>query len=287
MTNTFIICRAKRRGNSSWHLEQALREQGVEAYRVTPNHTPAKDLGWASTFINYGCSNVPLWWDDVPHVSKLLNSFTTVIISSNKLMMSRAFRDAGVPCLTPTRNRYQAEGWASEGHTVVCRTLTRASQGRGIVLANTPEEVVDAGMYTQLFKGYLVREYRVYIVNGKAVDITEKRRRSSAWYEENGVDRSDPITRLIRTNGHGWVFARKNLRASEHELDEIKHEAVQAAASIGLGFGAVDMMVDRHRHSEELNRIVAVETNTSVGIHNSPTTCERLACALAKEINYG
>jgi hypothetical protein len=46
-------------------------------------------------------------------------------------------------------------------------------------------------------------------------------------------------------------------------------------------FGGVDMIVDRNPDTEELNRICTVETNTSVGIDDAPTTVKALAQGLA------
>ena len=283
MSNVFIICRAKRRGNSSWMLERALEEAGVSAYRVTPHRIPLRSRDWSATYINYGCSQRPVWWDDIPRLDRMFNTFNTVRASSRKPLMQNYFAEFGVPCLDFTRSLERAQQWAEED-TVVCRTLTRASRGRGIVLAHSPDEIVESGLYTKLFTGHRVREYRVYIVAEKAVDITEKRRRGRGWCEEHGVDRDSEWTNVVRSHGNGWVFARNTFEASEEERARIMQVAEDAAHSIQLGFGAVDMIVSRDEETGELNDIRAVETNTSVGLEPTATTTRLLAEAVAREV---
>jgi len=286
MRNAFIICRAKRRGNSSWNLEQALRDVGVESYRVTPHHTPARHLGWGTVFINYGSSATPDWWDRVPNVELQLNTPHTVARSANKTLMTQALSEANVPHLASTTHRAVAERWAVESpeSVVVCRTMLRASRGRGIVLAHSDDEVVDAPLYTKLFTGHGVREYRVFIINGQAVDIVEKRRRGRAWCREHGVDRDSEVTNLIRSHHNGWVFARNTMEATPTERETICLAAESAADAISLGYGCVDMIVDRYANTGDLRRINAVETNTSPGIDRNATTTRKLAEGIAKTI---
>ena len=264
----------------------AILEQGVEAYRVTPSRIPYRSRSWSDNYINYGCSQQPVWWDDIPRLRKIINPFGTVRLSSRKSLMQQTFREEGVPCLDFTRNHDTAAQWAEDG-VVVCRTLERASQGRGIVLAHSPEELVPCSLYTKLFTGHRVREYRVYIVAGKAVDITEKRRRRSEWFEERGLDRDDEYLKYIRSYKNGWVFARNTMEANEDERQLIMGVAENAAWSINLGLGAVDMIVNRYPDSGELMDIRAVETNTSLGIEPQCTSTHKLAEALVEELRNG
>jgi hypothetical protein len=179
-----------------------------------------------------------------------------------------------------------AEAWAddTEDSVVVCRTLNAACRGRGIVLAHNINEVVEAPLYTRLFTGRSVREYRVYVVDGRAVDITEKQRRGADWCDEHGVDRDDEYTQVIRTHGNGWVFARHNFHTTPAEQERIKEVAVAAANSIDMGLGAVDMITRRSSTTGELVGIRAVETNTSVGIERGATSTRLLAEGIAESL---
>jgi glutathione synthase/RimK-type ligase-like ATP-grasp enzyme len=162
--------------------------------------------------------------------------------------------------------------------------MLRASRGRGIVLAHSDDEVVDASLYTKLFTGHRVREYRVYIVNGQAVDIIEKRRRGRAWCREHGVDRDSEYTNLIRSFHNGWVFARNTIEATPTEQETICLAAESAANAISLGYGCVDMIVDRYASTGDLRLISVVETNTSPGIDRNATTTRKLAEGIANTI---
>lgn len=276
MSNVFIICRSKARGNSSYNLMRAMEDEGLNVYRTTPTHVPLRSRSWSDVYVNYGCSQRPVWWDDIPRLRKLLNPFNTVRVSARKTLMQQAFRDADIPCLISTRDRTVAEAWADDDAPVVCRTLSAASRGRGIVIAHNINEVVGAPLYTKLFTGNRVREYRVYLVDGHAVDIAEKRRRGRGWCREHNVDRDSEITNLIRTHGNGWVFARNTFEANEQEREVICRAAERAGDAIGMGIGGVDMIVDRD-DAGNLSRVVAVETNTSLGLDRGATTTRLLA----------
>ena len=70
----------------------------------------------------------------------------------NKIEQYQFFQQNSLPALAFTMQREEAKEWASTGIPVVCRTLTRASEGKGIVIAETPEAVVLAPVYTQYKK---------------------------------------------------------------------------------------------------------------------------------------
>jgi hypothetical protein len=182
-----------------------------------------------------------------------------------------------------TDNYYKAEQWIDAGRTVVARGILNGSQGRGITLS-PPDPLPRAELYTTLFEGHRVREYRVYIVDGRAFDITEKRRMNRERRESLGIDGQDPYTRLIRAYRNGWVFARHNTQANEESKMEIKEYAEMAARQVGVGIGAVDLIASFNENDASIvENMRAVETNTQVGINGEPQQADRFAAAL-KEV---
>jgi hypothetical protein len=113
-------------------------------------------------------------------------------------------------------------------NAVVCRTLTRANSGRGIVVASTTDELVPAPLYTR-YKPK-VDEYRVHVFTRfGVVDVQQKRRRNGL--EDGAGDR------YIRSHDNGWVFCRDGVVAPPTLLAECE----RAVNILGLDFGAVDI----------------------------------------------
>jgi glutathione synthase/RimK-type ligase-like ATP-grasp enzyme len=111
--------------------------------------------------------------------------------------------------------------------------MTRASGGKGIVLATSLRSIVNAPLYTKqlAIKG----EYRVHVFNGEVIDYQKKRKREEAI--ENG-----DIAEDIRNINNGWVYS------------------IRATRALGLNFGAVDIIRDINRRSYIL------EVNTAPGL---------------------
>ena len=118
--------------------------------------------------------------------------------------------------------------WPGFKHAVLCRTLTRANSGRGIVIAEKPEELVPAPLYTR----YVPKqdEYRIHIFRELGIiDVQQKRRDTDVSPEDR-----DPY---IRNHDAGWVFCRENVQPPQVVL----HAAVDSIFALGLDFGAVDI----------------------------------------------
>lgn len=276
----WILCARKTRGNSSWTLYRELQRLGVNCYRVTAGTNPRYSPSRVHTIINWGVSRPPIWESRLPEDVRWFNTTLAVSISANKRLMQEQLGECGLPW---THNKFEAESWIDTGKTVVSRGILNGSQGRGITLS-PPDQLPNAELYTQLIEkrdGGSVREYRVYIVDGKAIDITEKRRMRRERREELGIDARDPYTRLIRAHRNGWVFARNTMQATAEQCDTIKRCA-EVACKTWIGIGGADMIVRYHANGE-IDDIYTVETNTQVGISGDGTTAAILAEAL-KEV---
>ena len=280
----FILCRAKYRNTSSYHLMNELKARGINAYRVLATRVPRRAVERCFAVVNWGVSATPIWAGRLHPSVRWYNSTETVHLSANKRLMSQALARSAVPHLETTTSRSVAEQWMGEEHTVVTRTILTGCRGAGIVLS-PPDPLPQARLYTKLYRGPRTREYRAYIVGGQVIDLTEKRRWSVERTDAAGIDRNDPYTKLIRCNGNGWVFARHNLDATPAQQAIIRQRARDAADSIDLGVGAVDLIAkySSTANGRELLGVVVVETNTSVSLVGDRNTRSIMASRLAYE----
>lgn len=223
--------------------------QALNAIRVRANGTYVPRRG--DCVINWGGSTLPAWRNSA--TARWLNNFVAVGVASDKLRTFEALQRHSVPIPEWTTDRRVAEGWFStEGAKVVCRTLLRASEGRGIVVAKTARECVAAPLYVKFFQKQ--EEYRVHVFNNEVIDVAQKRLRNG---ERERAGR-DPY---IRSHANGWVFAHENVQLPGPARDA----ALAAVRAVGLEFGAVDLAVNTR------GRVVVFEVNTAPGLENTQT----------------
>lgn len=183
---------------------------------------------------------------------KVLNIPTLVSLCINKLTTLTTLVG-----LVPefTTSKAQAERWTNEGHKVYCRTTITGSEGRGIVVASAPNEVVRAPLYTKRFKH--TREYRVHVFDREVIQVVQKKKR-------NGTDPNP----LVRSNDD-WVFARNLDKALDsQEVQKVKEIAISGAARLGILFGAFDIL-----YSVKQDKAVILECNTAPGLDKTSAKC--------------
>ena len=151
-----------------------------------------------------------------------LNPPERVAIASNKLDAARKFEEAEVSQPAFTDDREVAQGWLSDGQTVLGRTLLRASGGRGIVVCSKEAgvELPKAPLYTR----YVPKkdEYRVHIFKGEVIDVQQKRRRTDIP--------DDRVNWQIRNHDNGFIYARSDVAPRDCILSAAK-SAVAALRS--------------------------------------------------------
>lgn len=179
---------------------------------------------------------------------------------TDKLTQLTKFKENNVGTLEFTIDRAVAVTWLPTT-PVVCRTLLRGSEGRGIVVAETQDQLVVAPLYTRYFKKKT--EYRVHVFNGRVIDVQEKRKRKMEGEQVNAAD-----TR-IRNLANGYVFCRENIA----EPDGLRDLAVRATAALGYSLGAVDVAFNQHR-----NQLAVLEVNSNPGLQG--TTLENYSNAI-------
>lgn len=249
------VLRASASGGAS-RLISALKRDGFNVqkllirgstYRGFPSHVV---INWGSTdrrLIREGMS--------------IVNEPEAVANATNKVSTLRILEENGHSLNIPkwTTSSITAGSWITDEYDkVYCRTLTRGSQGRGIVYAETVDELVPAPLYTAALD--VKREIRVHVFQSSVIDFAQKKKISAERREEEGI--VDPDMR-VRSHQNGWIFAREGVSIPQ----DAKDVAVASVASLGLDFGAVDIVITRQGVPKVL------EINTAPGLEG--TTLER------------
>ena len=167
----------------------------------------------------------------------------------DKCAQYRWFTANDVACPDYCFDLATALSWVQSGNTVFCRTLTRASEGRGIVVAETVDQLVDAPVYTKYTKKK--REFRVHIFKDRVVQVVEKRKRST-W--------DGPRDTRIRNSANGYVFCRDVVDppAGLREL------ALRASLVTKSDFRGVDI-----GYNELKDQLFVIEVNSAPGVEGS------------------
>lgn len=166
----------------------------------------------------------------------------------DKLSQYTFFQKQGIPSFDFTTSYEEACAWIESGHTVLARTLTRASEGKGIVVAETTETLPVAKVYTKYLKKK--KEFRVHVYNETVVAVLEKRRKKGVY---NGESK-------IRNTANGYVFCRQDVQ----EPNGIRELAIKASKVTNSHFKGVDI-----GYNEKLDKLFVIEVNSAPGMENS------------------
>lgn len=187
-------------------------------------------------------------------------------IASDKLLAFMKFRVNNVATPEWTTDPAVAASWVDEGKVVVGRTLLRSHSGKGIKLfgGDNTHVITHAPLYVQYKKKK--HEYRVHVFNGKAIDITQKKRKAGFENRDN----------QIRNHQNGWIYCRDNVYIPEG----MESLALAACNALGLLSGAVDVI-----WNEKENKCYVLEINTAPGIEG--TTCKKYTNEIIASITNG
>lgn len=199
--------------------------------------------------INWGSSQLP---EEVEKCN-ILNKPDRIRICSNKLEFFRTIGDA-VPVPEWTESHERAMEWVAEGLTVCARTVLSGHSAEGLVLMHrdNPDDFVTARLYTK----YIPKtdEYRVHVVGDRVVDVQRKALRNG-WAEEHGE-----VNWKVRNLANGFIYMRNGINPPQSVLDV----SIRAVNTIGLDFGAVDVIFNEKR-----NQPYVLEINTAPGIEGT------------------
>lgn len=233
---------------------------------------------WDGPVINWGCSTDG--W--VPNCGqRVLNPPHLIHNSVNKLRCFKLLSRAGVPTLESTVNRQEAQRWLDSGSIVFGR-MDELQEGNGITVYTPDLNSTRRGGAIQNNHDFYTRnyekthEFRVYVVNGVAIDFVEKKRLN---------DRPE-ASLLVRSWNEGWIFAHENLRISrDADRRALEVAATNAVRACSLDFGAVDILTQLRPGRPgrfELLDFKVCEVNSAPGIDTSRVTLEAHAAAFAR-----
>lgn len=196
--------------------------------------------------------------------AKIFNDPYTVSLAVDKLKTFEAFTDDGVRC----PDVLTSLGTDVRDGIYLARTKVTGSGGDGIVVVRPKDEVPPAPLYVK----YIPKreEYRVHVAFGKVIFAQQKRR---VIEREQTKDE-----KLIRNHANGWVFCPVDV---ESLTEDMKDVALAACASLGLDFGALDIIVGR-----DDGLAYCLECNSAPGL-SSPGLIEAYSKAFTEEMNRG
>lgn len=201
--------------------------------------------------INWGNSNPPAKVLDCT----IINKPEAVGTTTNKKAALEAMERGGVSIPAFTSNEKVAQAWVNGGHRVVARHTLTGSGGEGIqILTNIDDFPCEAPLYTL----YIPKkaEYRFHVMNGNVFDVQRKMRRKDIP--------DDKVNWLIRNHGNGFIFGR-NFDVEDPDVYEYcASHAKQAVKSLGLDFGAVDLIWNEKKHQP-----FVLEVNTAPGLEGT------------------
>lgn len=203
--------------------------------------------------INWGARDCPFKGRGVA------NQPETIDAASNKLKCFQKMKEAGV---SVPDFWTKPEDIPNDTFPIVCRTILNGHSGAGIVIANDRRGLVRAPLYTKYVKKKY--EFRVHVLRkpgGETSIITTQRKA-----KRNGIDADFKVRNLA----NGFVYVDNDYFGVG--LDKVHEEAKKALESVGLAFGAVDVIYNEH-----LDRAYVLEINTAPGLET------RTAEAYAKE----
>lgn len=177
----------------------------------------------------------------------------------DKRQQLAAFKAAHVEC--PEFSTYPARDELSS-KKIVARTLTNASEGRGITIFNRDDHWPPAPLYTEYIPKK--KEFRVHVWNNEVIDVAEKRKKAGYNAERNTQ---------VRNTANGYVFCRTDV----NEPLDLRPLALSAVVALGRTYGAVDII-----WNEKRNKCFVLEVNSRPGMEG--TTVEKYANAILRGI---
>lgn len=205
--------------------------------------TQGKGVKTGDVVINWGVGDDSKF-PDLDKEFTLLNCPDAVLRAINKRTAFGVWAGHNVQTVPWTANKAVAKEWQAAGNTVVARKVLTGHEGNGIVIIEPDDQIIEAPLYSKyIFK---TNEYRVHATRTQAFATHKKIR------DPNRT----PTTWKVRSYGNGFIFQRNNVPMSAVR-DAL---AVQAVATLGLDFGAVDIVQDNK------GNFYVLEVNTAPGI---------------------
>jgi hypothetical protein len=244
-------------------LIASLREAGVEDIKKI------KKVG--STYRGSEDHFIFNWGTCSPRViirGDIFNKPSAVSIARNKLETFKSLSRYGRPIGTLwTDDRAIAKRYIQHGCKVYCRTDLTGSQGSGIVVVSSVDELIDAPLYT--VQAPICYEYRAHVFDCNCILVAQKKRMNQETLEEREIQQDLEVRNLE----NGWIFSVIN-----DPIGNLLMFAEDIVGAIDLNFGAVDFGMDH------LGNFYFFEVNTAPGLEGTTLMAYRDAI-LRKLVN--
>ena len=198
----------------------------------------------ALPFINWGASKIKR---EVHPGVGIYNHPDAVATAANKLKTFLCL-DQIVNIPDYTTDIVEAKEWLNAGITIVERHTLTGHSGAGIRLVNFDEELdPKAKLYVKYIKK--ADEYRLHVFDGKVFFVQRKARARDVP--------DDQVNWQVRNHANGFIYANQDVEIAQVAC----HMAVEAVATLGLDFGAVDMIYNVRKAA-----YYVLEVNTAPGL---------------------
>ena len=272
-SDRLVIWAAKGMFKSARKLATALKPETQRKVLIVRSDSLRFKPRTTDVIINWGNSKAPEFYKSLIEWEQHFNDIEPVSIAVNKLTTFKMLQDkCNIPEWTtdpqaaydwckPHPHAYDVAGFA--------RTKLTGFGGDGIIPFNHACEYgvegqpfPQAPLYVQYKKKK--KEFRVHVFKGEVIDITQKKKRK---------DFDGEVNTKIRNYGNGWVYCREDIE----EPEDLRVQARLAVESLGLHFGAVDII-----WNEKENKSYVLECNTAPGLEG--TTIEAYKNAILKSL---
>jgi hypothetical protein len=230
--------------------------EGLGATIATPKIKLRKKT---NLVINYGLTNLGInTYTSIP----IINTPLAVALSSNKLSTFRTLSHLAIPLYFTTISEARSFLAHNPKSKIVCRTLLNSTNGKGIIIATTPEELVECNLYTVYFPKKW--ELRFHVVFNAVIRTQQKRRSSTEQLEERGIIERN---KYIRNIDNGYIYSSSlDSHLSPEFIEGVGLHCIEAVRALQLDFGAVDIIVNKDLEYSLL------EVNSAPGLQGSTLT---------------
>lgn len=188
--------------------------------------------------------------------------------ATNKLNFFNQMRGRGLDEIIPrfwtNRNDIPADAYP-----IVCRTVLAGHSGEGIVIADTPNDLVAAPLYVEYIKKN--QEWRIHVgryTPPARAGFNERLRQNGGYDESIIISRQrkarsrdvpdDQVNWQVRNVANGFIYARNDGVEPPQEVINAARRVLEATV---LDFGAVDVI-----YNEREGRAYVLEINTAPGL---------------------
>lgn len=189
------------------------------------------------------------------YVAKILNLPDDVLRVSNKKNFFELMQESCPDVIPPFWTNKEAI--PEDAYPVVCRTVLSGHSGEGIVIANTPDELVPCYLYVKyIFKK---EEYRVHVGSKFGSDGSNTTNIISVQQKKRRTECENPDWK-VRNHTNGFIYARNNVDPPACVIDVAR----RSLAASGLDFGAVDVI-----YNSKKGKAYVLEINSAPGLEGT------------------